>query len=109
MNYALIIVGAILSFLSYRWSFYYMCNPNYYRLKGRSEITQLWFETASNVIFFGGYGLIIFSSGFYISRIGINLGIVILLHIIVFPIFGLRQRRREKENPNETDGYIDRY
>jgi hypothetical protein len=58
MNYVLIFLGVTLSFLSYRWSLYYMCNPNYYRLKGRSETIQICLETASNVLFFGGYGLI---------------------------------------------------
>ena len=103
MNYVLIFVGAILSFLSYRWSLYYICNPNYYRLKGRSEVTQLWFETVSNVIFFGGYGLIIFSSGFRLSKIGINIGIVLLLHLVVFPILGQKPKRKEKDDPNQLD------
>ena len=103
MNYVLIFVGIVLSFLSYRWSFFYMCNPNYYRLKGRSEVTQLWFETISNVLFFGGYVLIILSSGFLLSRIVINLGIVLLLQFFVFPILGTRRRHKEKENPKNLD------
>jgi hypothetical protein len=85
-----------------------MCNPNYYRLKGRSEVTQLWFETISNVIFFGGYVLIILSSGFLLSRIVINIGIVILLQFFVFPFLGTRQRHKEKENPNNLDAESDR-
>jgi|GEM_PF-441570 len=68
-----------------------MCNPNYFRLKGRSEVTQLWLETASNLIFFSGYGLIIFSSGFRLFRIIINVAIVVLLHLFVFPILGRRR------------------
>lgn len=108
MNYVLIFVGTVLSFLSYRWPYYYMCNPNYYRLKGRSEATQLWFETISNLIFFGGYVLIILSSGFLLSRILINLGIVILLQFFVFPFLGTRRRYKVKENPNNLDAESDR-
>ena len=103
MNYTLIVIGVILSFLSYRWSFYYMCNPNYYRLKGRSEVTQLWFETMSNVIFFGGYGLIIFSSGFRLSMIGIGFVIVLLLHIVLFPMFITRIKRIKQNEPNNQN------
>jgi len=103
MNYALIFVGAILSFLSYKWSLYYMCNPNYYRLKSRSGIAQLWFETVSNVIFFSGYGLIIFSSGFRLSKIGINVGIVLLLHLVVFPILGPKPKSEKKDDSNQPD------
>ena len=103
MVYVLIFVGAILSFLSYRWSLYYMCNPNYYRLKGRSEVIQLWLETISNILFFGGYGLIIFSSGFRLFRIGTNIGVVLLLHLVVFPIFGPKFKRNKKNHSNFTD------
>jgi hypothetical protein len=103
MSYVLIVIGSVLSFLSYRWSLYYMCNPNYFHLKGRSEVTQLWLETAWNLIFFGGYGLIIFSSGFRLSRIIINLGIVVLLHVVVFPILGPMRIRTDKDKSNESD------
>ena len=74
-----------------------MCNPNYFRLKGRSEVTQLWLETTSNLIFFGGYGLIIFSSGFRLFRIIINVAIVVLLHLVVFPILGPMRIQSNKE------------
>jgi hypothetical protein len=103
MSYVLILTGAVLSFLSYRWGLYYMSNPNYHRLKGRSEVTQLWLETASNLIFFGGYGLIIFSSGFRLSRIAVNLGIVIILHLVVFPILGPMRLRTDKCKHDEPD------
>lgn len=103
MSYFLIFIGAVLSFFSYRWSFYYMCNPNYFRLKGRSEVTQLWLETASNIILFGGYGLIMFSSGFRISRIIINIAIIVLLHLFIFPIFGQMRISSNKYKSNDSD------
>ena len=100
MNWILIGIGALIAFVSYCWSFYYMCNPNYYRLKGRSETTQLIFETISNVLFFGGYIFIIFSSGFRISRIAINIGIVLLLHIFIFPMT-IRRLISDKKKPKD--------
>ena len=80
-----------------------MCNPNYFRLKGRSEVTQLWLETTANLIFFGGYGLIIFSGGFRLFRIIVNLAIVILLHLLVFPILGPMRIKSTKDKSNESD------
>ena len=105
MNYVLILIGAVLSFFSYRWSFYYMCNPNYFRLKGRSELTQLWLETAFNIIFFGGYGLIIFSCGFRLYRIIINIVIVIILHLFIFPILGRMRIRSDTYKSNDSDAW----
>jgi uncharacterized membrane protein YagU involved in acid resistance len=86
MNYVLMFVGALLALISYRWSFYYKCNPNYYVLLGRSAQTQTILEFVWNIIFFGGYLLIILSSGFNLLRIIVNVIIVVLLHVIIFPI-----------------------
>jgi hypothetical protein len=101
MNYVLIGVGALLAFISYRWSLYYRCNPNYYRLLGRSETTQLTLETISNILFFGGYILILLSSGFRIARIGINFGIILLLQIFIFPTVGWLSLCRKRRSPAE--------
>ena len=101
MNYVLIAVGAFLAFISYRWSLYYRCNPNYYRLLGRSETAQIILESIANIIFFGGYILILFSSGFRISRILINFGIVLLLQIFILPTLGWLTLRRSRRDPGE--------
>jgi hypothetical protein len=72
------------------WDFRYAVHPNHYRLKGRSDTTQLILQTISNVLFFGGYGLIIFSSGLDVYKILINILIVAALHIIIFPFISKR-------------------
>jgi len=80
-----------------------MCNPNYCRLKGRSEVTQLWLETAFNVVFFGGYGLIIFAGGLRFSQIGVGFVIVLVLHVVVFPALGVRLKKPVENDANQTD------
>lgn len=86
MNYIIILIGTILSFWGYRWAFNVKHNPNYYIKLNRSEKKQNILQTFSTLLYPGSYLVILFSFGFNIKWIIINLIFIVILNSAIFPM-----------------------
>jgi len=88
MNIGLILVitGIIISLIAYKWDFYDISNPKYFKLKGRSETVQEIIRLVNGLFTFIGSGLIVFSYGFKLKPIIVGIIFLLSLYIFFFPL-----------------------
>jgi len=81
-----IATGTIISLITYKWDFYDLSNPNYFKFKGRSETTQEIIRLVNGLFRIIGGGLIIFSYGFKLKPIIFGVIFLLSLYILFFPL-----------------------